>query len=144
MVEKILLKRNVQQSTLKRHCSRSRSQGQLNIPLYPIVPQLNLRLATLNRSLFPSAEPTTLCYDPFFLLAPPLPSSSSPHAKQSPERKHTQNGYHVLANHFPNKLFNTRPAIEVLPRSRILGRAHFPRPALKTKMIRFWVRDVLY
>ena len=133
MVEKILLKRNVQQSTLKRHCSRSRSQGQLNIPLYPIVPQLNLRLVTLNRSLFPSAEPATLCYDPFFLLAPPLPSSSSPHAKQSPERKHTQNGYHVLANYFPNRsaaqVNNSRPG---------------PLPTSCTKMIRFGVRDVLY
>ena len=39
---------------------------------------------------------------------------------------------------------STRPAVEVLPRSRILGQAHFPCPALKTKMIRFGVRDVLY
>ena len=49
-----------------------------------------------------------------------------------------------LAMFMINNLPSTRPAIEVLPRSRILDQAHFPRPALKTKMIRFWVRDVLY
>ena len=45
----------------------------MNVPPYPIVPQLNLRLVTLNRSLFPSAEPATLCSDPFLLLALPFP-----------------------------------------------------------------------
>ena len=49
-----------------------------------------------------------------------------------------------LAMFMINNLPSTRPAIEVLPRSRILDQAHFPRPALKTKMIRFGVRDVLY
>ena len=49
-----------------------------------------------------------------------------------------------LAMFMINYLPSTRPAIEVLPRSRILDQAHFPRPALKVKMIRFGVRDVLY
>ena len=49
-----------------------------------------------------------------------------------------------LAMFMINYLPSTRPAIEVLPRSRILDQVHFPRTALKTKMIRFEVRDVLY
>ena len=144
MVEKILLKRNVQQSTLKRHCSRSRSQGQLNIPLYPIVPQLNLRLATLNRSLFPSAEPTTLCYDPFFLLAPPSPPPPPLMRSNRLKENIHKTGTMFLPIISLRNFSSTRPAIEVLPRSRILDQAHFPRPALKTKMIRFGVWDVLY
>ena len=38
----------------------------------------------------------------------------------------------------------TRPAIEVLSRSRILDWAHVQRPASKMNIIRFGVRDVLY
>ena len=116
----------------------------MNVPPYPKVPQLSLRLVTLNRSLFPSAEPATLCSDPFLLLALPFPPPPSLVRSNRLKENIHKTGTMLLPMTSLNNFSSTRPAVEVLPRSRILGRAHFPRPALKTKMIRFWVRDVLY
>ena len=116
----------------------------MNVPPYPKVPQLSLRLVTLNRSLFPSAEPATLCSDPFLLLALPFPPPPSLVRSNRPKENIHKTGTMLLPMTSLNNFSSTRPAVEVLPRSRILGQAHFSCPALKTKMIRFGVRDVLY
>ena len=116
----------------------------MNVPPYPKVPQLSLRLVTLNRSLFPSAEPATLCSDPFLLLALPFPPPPSLVRSNRLKENIHKTGTMLLPMTSLNNFSSTRPAVEVLPRSRILGQAHFPCPALKTKMIRFGVRDVLY
>ena len=118
----------------------------MNVPPYPKVPQLSLRLVTLNRSLFPSAEPATLCSDPFLLLALPFPPPPSLVRSNRLKENIHKTGTMLLPLISLKKFSKTctRPAIEVLSRSRILDWAHVQRPASKMNIIRFGVRDVLY